>query len=154
MRIYIILYKEFSIICDFKSKFAQTSLEKMSKNIHVLRHSKMFSYWSHHEKSVIIDKKIAFVGGLDIAYGRFDTKQHCLSDLPNEDNKVMFPGADYSNERISELKGMDQYYVCKFEREETQRMPWHYVSMKLEGPVVDDLVKHFVEVKLISTGIM
>jgi phospholipase D1/2 len=29
-------------------------------------------YFSHHQKQVVIDLKIAYVGGIDIAYGRFD----------------------------------------------------------------------------------
>jgi phosphatidylserine/phosphatidylglycerophosphate/cardiolipin synthase-like enzyme len=29
---------------------------------------------------VIIDQKIAFMGGMDIAYGRMDTKKHLLTD--------------------------------------------------------------------------
>jgi phospholipase D1/2 len=29
-------------------------------------------YFSHHQKQVIVDKKIAYVGGIDIAHGRFD----------------------------------------------------------------------------------
>jgi phospholipase D1/2 len=28
--------------------------------------------WSHHEKTVIIDQKIAFVGGIDLCFGRWD----------------------------------------------------------------------------------
>ena len=28
--------------------------------------------WSHHEKLVIIDQKIAFVGGIDLCFGRWD----------------------------------------------------------------------------------
>lgn len=30
------------------------------------------SYFSHHQKQVIVDRKIAFVGGIDLAYGRYD----------------------------------------------------------------------------------
>jgi phospholipase D1/2 len=29
-------------------------------------------YFSHHQKQVVIDRNIAYVGGIDIAYGRFD----------------------------------------------------------------------------------
>lgn len=29
-------------------------------------------YFSHHQKQVVVDRKIAYVGGIDIAYGRFD----------------------------------------------------------------------------------
>jgi len=29
---------------------------------------------------VIIDQKIAFMGGLDLGYGRYDNKNHLLND--------------------------------------------------------------------------
>ncbi len=35
--------------------------------------------WSHHEKAVIIDQKIAFLGGLDLCYGRYDDSDHLIS---------------------------------------------------------------------------
>jgi phospholipase D1/2 len=35
-------------------------------------------YFSHHQKQVVIDRKIAFVGGMDIAYGRFDDNAYEL----------------------------------------------------------------------------
>lgn len=36
------------------------------------------SYFSHHQKQVIIDRKIAFIGGIDLAYGRFDDASYDL----------------------------------------------------------------------------
>ena len=30
------------------------------------------SYFSHHQKQIVVDRKIAYVGGIDLAYGRFD----------------------------------------------------------------------------------
>ena len=36
--------------------------------------------WSHHEKMVVIDQKIGFMGGLDICYGRWDNPQHYIYD--------------------------------------------------------------------------
>lgn len=30
------------------------------------------SYFSHHQKQVVVDRKIAYVGGIDVAYGRFE----------------------------------------------------------------------------------
>lgn len=33
-------------------------------------------YWAHHEKLVVIDQQIAFVGGIDLAYGRWDDHRH------------------------------------------------------------------------------
>lgn len=37
--------------------------------------------WAHHEKMVAIDQTVAFVGGLDLAFGRWDDSQHQLTDL-------------------------------------------------------------------------
>lgn len=36
------------------------------------------SYFSHHQKQVVIDRKIAYVGGIDLAYGRMDDAQYDL----------------------------------------------------------------------------
>ncbi len=49
--------------------------KNLHKNFKVLRHPGLIipQLWSHHEKSVIIDENIAFMGGLDICYGRWDT---------------------------------------------------------------------------------
>jgi phospholipase D1/2 len=30
-----------------------------------------YLFFSHHQKCVIVDRKIAFVGGIDLAYGRY-----------------------------------------------------------------------------------
>lgn len=38
--------------------------------------------WAHHEKMVSIDQSVAFVGGLDLAFGRWDDSDYRLSDLP------------------------------------------------------------------------
>lgn len=38
--------------------------------------------WAHHEKIVVIDQTLAFVGGIDLAFGRYDSNCHELSDLP------------------------------------------------------------------------
>ncbi len=40
-------------------------------------------YWAHHEKLCVVDGKIAFMGGLDLCYGRWDTNQHAIAgELP------------------------------------------------------------------------
>ena len=41
-------------------------------------------FFSHHQKCVIIDKKIAFVGGIDLAYGRYS---HGYKLDPNADER-------------------------------------------------------------------
>ena len=37
--------------------------------------------WAHHEKLVAIDQKVAFLGGLDICFGRWDDFKHRLVDV-------------------------------------------------------------------------
>uniref|UniRef100_A0A8B9HTC7 phospholipase D n=1 Tax=Astyanax mexicanus TaxID=7994 RepID=A0A8B9HTC7_ASTMX len=37
--------------------------------------------WAHHEKMVAIDQSVAFVGGLDLAFGRWDDSSYRLVDV-------------------------------------------------------------------------
>ena len=37
--------------------------------------------WAHHEKCVVVDQTTAFVSGIDMCFGRWDTHQHRLVDL-------------------------------------------------------------------------
>lgn len=70
-----------------------------------MRHPRRFIpfNWSHHEKIVCIDQQVAFIGGLDLCFGRWDTNDHPLKDL-GENGKYLFPGIDYSNSRTKEYK--------------------------------------------------
>ena len=53
--------------------------------IQVMRHpdhvSSSVYLWAHHEKIVVIDQSVAFVGGIDLAYGRWDDREHRLTDV-------------------------------------------------------------------------
>ena len=54
----------------------------------VMRHpdvSSVVILWAHHEKMVAIDQSVAFVGGLDLAFGRWDDSQYRLTDLGSTD---------------------------------------------------------------------
>jgi phospholipase D1/2 len=48
---------------------------------------------------VVVDQKVAFLGGLDLGYGRFDSSQHHLSDPTGE----LWPGVDYCNYRTTDI---------------------------------------------------
>ena len=64
-------------------------------------HEDTVLYWAHHEKLCLIDGHIAFMGGLDLCYGRWDTNQHPIADAhPADLNRIVFPGQDYNNARI------------------------------------------------------
>lgn len=53
--------------------------------VQVMRHpdhvSSSVYLWAHHEKLVIVDQSVAFVGGIDLAYGRWDDNEHRLTDV-------------------------------------------------------------------------
>jgi len=83
--------------------------------------------WSHHEKIVVIDQHIAFLGGLDLCLGRWDTSQHPLQDLKDLNNKCYFPGLDYSNSRVSDFKNVAKVENESIDRNTQPRMPWHDV---------------------------
>ena len=54
----------------------QIVLESISDVVKVMvarsQSDRNIQYFSHHQKMVVVDKTIAFVGGIDIAYGRYD----------------------------------------------------------------------------------
>jgi phospholipase D1/2 len=57
-------------------------------------------YWAHHEKLCLIDGRIAFMGGLDLCFGRWDTNQHSIADAhPSNIDNIIFPGQDFNNAR-------------------------------------------------------
>lgn len=98
--------------------------------------------WSHHEKLVVVDQKVGFLGGLDLCYGRMDNSKHKLTDIVEP---YMWEGADYSNLRVSDIYTPRQYETSMLDRTKTPRMPWHDVAVQLRGDSVIDLVRHFVQ---------
>ena len=63
-------------------------------------HAHFSFHRAHHEKLCIVDDKTAFMGGLDLCYGRWDTNQHSIADChPSNLDDIVFPGQDYNNAR-------------------------------------------------------
>ena len=147
VKIYILIYYECSLALTLNSKYTQDTLEKLDKNIKVTRHpsDKFDLLWSHHEKLVVIDQQIGYVGGLDLCWGRYDFHEHPITEMPNPEKKYYFPFIDYSNARICDFMNVDNYLKESVSREENIRMPWHDVHTRLIGPVVGDIARHFVE---------
>ena len=48
--------------------------------------------FSHHQKSIVIDNKIAYVGGIDLAYGRCDDNNFSLNAKTRKGNDAYNPG--------------------------------------------------------------
>ena len=147
VKINILLFYEVKYALAINSLHAKTVLNNLHKNIKVTRHPKGTSsiLWSHHEKLVIIDQKIAFVGGLDLCWGRFDTNEHSIVEEENETHKYFYPGADYVNERQVDMHDVDIFYKEQLDRNKMPRMAWHDVHTMVKGPIVSDIVRHFVE---------
>ena len=97
--------------------------------------------YSHHQKTIICDspstggtpkdnprRLVAFVGGLDITDGRWDTPHHELfSTLTNEHSGDFYQ--KYAN--VSEKVG--------------PRQPWHDIHTKVEGSIAYDVFQNFYE---------
>jgi phospholipase D1/2 len=43
-------------------------------------HDNLVFLFSHHQKTMIIDQKIGYVGGIDLCYGRYDYHSHPIFD--------------------------------------------------------------------------
>ena len=103
-------------------------------------------YWAHHEKLCLVDGHVAFMGGLDLCYGRWDTNQHAIADVhPGDLDRIVFPGQDYNNARIMDFQDVAHWQNNKLDRTKNSRMGWTDVSLCLTGPVVQDLRTHFVQ---------
>jgi len=117
-------------------------LEAFDKNIQVICHPLMVMKWSHHQKTVIVDQDIAFVGGLDLCFGRYDTRDHCLID----EKAATFPGKDYYNpSKGADIDGLDEPFQDLIDRNSIPRMPWHDVSMRVDGYAARDVAKNFIQ---------
>ncbi|XP_076868310.1 phospholipase D1 isoform X2 [Brachyhypopomus gauderio] len=85
VRIFVMLYKEVELALGINSEYSKRTLQQLHPNIKVMRHpdhvSSTVYLWAHHEKIVVIDQSVAFVGGIDLAYGRWDDHEHRLTDV-------------------------------------------------------------------------
>lgn len=103
-------------------------------------------YWAHHEKLCLVDGKMAFMGGLDLCFGRWDTNSHPIADAhPTDIDLVLFPGQDYNNARVYDFEDVSKFDLNKLNRTISSRMGWSDLSICLQGAVVEDLKAHFVQ---------
>ncbi|KAA1473211.1 phospholipase D/nuclease [Dentipellis sp. KUC8613] len=152
VKVYVVVYKEVTQTMNMSSSHTKNALEALHPNIACMRHPDHIGskddveFWSHHEKVVVVDNHRACIGGLDICFGRWDTNTHPLADAhPTDFARTLFPGQDYNNARILDFQEVKNYVSGTISVAESPRMPWHDVHMTLAGPVVLDIVQHFVE---------
>ena len=147
VKVYILIYYEVSIAVSLNSEHTKSTFEKLNKNIKFTRHPTGAGtlLWSHHEKLVIIDNLIGYVGGLDLCWGRYDFPSHPIYEPPNPQGIYEFPLIDYSNARICDFSEVQNYTKESVPRKNSVRMPWHDVHSRIIGPVVVDILRHFIE---------
>ncbi|XP_068327916.1 phospholipase D zeta 1-like isoform X2 [Pyrus communis] len=145
VQIYILLYKEVALALKINSVYSKRKLLGIHENVRVLRYPDHFSsgvyLWSHHEKLVIVDYQICFLGGLDLCFGRYDTAEHKVGDCPPS----IWPGKDYYNPRESEPNSWEDTMKDELDRGKYPRMPWHDVHCALWGSPCRDMARHFVQ---------
>ncbi|WFD41697.1 phospholipase D [Malassezia psittaci] len=169
VRIYVILYNEVSNnFTPTDSNYAKQRLMALHPNIYVQRSPSHIQtgtlYWAHHEKLCVIDEMIAFIGGFDLSFGRWDTAMHVLVDDPYVDGSPelptdpsfigpvkdrteaqIWPGQDYANERVAEWHTLNKPEMDLIPRDKCPRMPWHDVGTQLFGQPARDLCRHFCQ---------
>lgn len=165
VKIFVIVYRNVGGITPVDSLYTKHSILSLDQeNIHVIRSPNQLIqntyFWAHHEKICIVDYTIAFLGGIDLCYGRYDTPDHVLVDdsavefstLDSETyshkdytNFQVFPGKDYSNTRVKDFSSLDKPYETLYDRRVVPRMPWHDIHMVTAGDVARDLSRSFVQ---------
>ena len=160
VKIFIIIYRNVEAAIPIDSEFTKFSMLDLHPNIFVQRSPNQFKknqfFFAHHEKICIVDHTVAFVGGIDLCFGRWDTPQHSVvddkptgfeqSDLPKDaDHCQLWPGKDYSNPRVQDFYKLSEPYAEMYDRSKTPRMPWHDISMQVVGQPARDLTRHFVQ---------
>nr|CAG8445707.1 3808_t:CDS:10 [Entrophospora candida] len=148
--IYIVVYKEVKYALSMDSRHTKISLQQLHRNIIVQRHPdhgpEGTMFWAHHEKMVVVDCKIAFIGGLDLCFGRYDTHNHELVDWkPNMKDLTIWPGQDYSNPRVKDFQNVVDFEAELVDKSKVPRMPWHDVSIGMTGTPARDVARHFVQ---------
>ncbi|KAL7272848.1 Phospholipase D1 [Rhizina undulata] len=160
VKIFVIVYRNIGAAVPIDSQYTKYSLLDLHPNVFVQRSPNQIRqatfFWAHHEKILIVDHMVAFVGGIDLCFGRWDTPQHCLSDdkptgfeqgssKDDPDNFQLWPGKDYSNPRVQDFFQLDKPYEEMYDRTKVPRMPWHDIHMQIVGQPARDLTRHFIQ---------
>ncbi|KFK29154.1 hypothetical protein AALP_AA7G096000 [Arabis alpina] len=119
-------FKRSSVSCVLSPRYGSSKLSIFKQQV-------VGTLFTHHQKCVIVDtqasgnnrKITAFIGGLDLCDGRYDTPEHTL------------------------FKGLDTIYQGDYHNPtfsggtKAPRQPWHDLHCKVEGPAAYDILTNF-----------
>ncbi|XP_053574304.1 phospholipase D2 [Bombina bombina] len=166
VRVCILLFKEMEMALGINSGYSKRALMLLHPNIKVMRHpdhvSSIVFLWAHHEKMVAIDQSVVFLGGLDLAYGRWDDHNYRLSDVGSHMQQNGSPGGDiskeeepcelqcwlgkdYSNLIFKDWVELDKPFEDFIDRMKNPRMPWRDIGAVIHGKAARDASRHFIQ---------
>ncbi|KAH1163402.1 hypothetical protein AAZX31_01G149500 [Glycine max] len=119
-------FKHSSVMCVLSPRYASNKMSFLKQQV-------VGTVFTHHQKCVIVDtqaagnnrKITAFIGGLDLCDGRYDTPEHRL--FRNLDD--VFDG-DFHNPTFSAGTRVP-------------RQPWHDLHCRIDGPAAYDVLINF-----------
>ncbi|XVF18095.1 hypothetical protein REPUB_Repub10bG0182100 [Reevesia pubescens] len=119
-------FKHSSVICVLAPRYASSKLGYFKQQV-------VGTMFTHHQKCVLVDtqsagnnrKITAFVGGIDLCDGRYDTPEHRLL----RDLETVFKD-DFHNPTFAAGT-------------KAPRQPWHDLHSKIEGPAAYDVLINF-----------
>ncbi|XP_058097277.1 phospholipase D delta-like isoform X2 [Magnolia sinica] len=119
-------FKHSTVHCVLCPRYASNKLSIFKQQV-------VGTLFTHHQKCVLLDtqasgnnrKITAFIGGLDLCDGRYDTPEHRLF----QDLSTVFAG-DFHNPTFPA-------------RARCPRQPWHDLHCKIEGPAAYDVMTNF-----------
>jgi len=128
-------------VIGLQPRWAAKQFTRLHKNIVAILHPTSLKYylWSHHQKIVVADEKIAFLGGIDLCFMRFDNAKFKITD-PDESE---FPGMDYGNLYVQPEGDGPGYKLI--DRKINPRMPWHDVHVQVSGAAAFDASVNFLQ---------
>lgn len=160
VKVFVIVYRNVEAAIPIDSEYTKFSLLNLHPNIFIQRSPHQFKknqfFFAHHEKICIVDHDIAFIGGIDLCFGRWDCPQHpVVDDKPtgfeptdgpkDAEHCQLYPGKDYSNPRKLDFFKLHDPYEEMYDRSRIPRMPWHDIGMQVVGQPARDLTRHFVQ---------
>ncbi|CAN4078670.1 unnamed protein product [Withania somnifera] len=121
-------FKHSSVICVLSPRYASSKLSLIKQQV-------VGTMFTHHQKCVLVDtqapgnnrKVTAFLGGLDLCDGRYDTPEHRLfldldTVFKDDFHQPTFPAGT-----------------------KAPRQPWHDLHCRIDGPAVYDVLMNFAQ---------
>eukprot|EP01080_Neovahlkampfia_damariscottae_P002671 gene2671-3867_t len=144
VKVRILVWDEIDAAFSNGSKECKDILEKLSSNIKVIRDPlQKLTIYSHHQKTCVIDQTVAFVGGIDIGYNRFEDFKFSIVD---EEKDQIYPGRMYVNPMIEKKnKNVGDPLKDVWNRKKVPRMPWMDYQTKVIGESARDIARNFIQ---------